>query len=616
MKQKFKTAMTILIGIALCQTAAGTSLAADKTSKFRVYQDNQLLMEFYDQAKAKAYAAQFSDSHVELIGSRQWIWDNYPNYRLYQYDSSMPNWEFATLDAAKKEAANWGHASIRDLHTGGWVWNNYPHYRLYQGEATLDNWEFATLNEAKAEAAKWSRAHIIDLNTNEWVWDNIGDNEKSALRDGPKVYRVVQQNYTQDDWTFAYLEDAVNEALQWSHSSIVNTQSGETVYRNSTPYAVYQNQTELASFAGLNDAIAEAQKWAHASIVSDGRAIWNNTPYFAVYQHEDKIGEFAAIPQALNYAQQYSNSSIRTPDGISIWDNYRKLQYWGWNGVSDAGKIKDQTAHVIGLDVDSPSWFVLADSSGKLTDNSNVQAVQTLKQQGVAIHPLVSNQFDGALSSAFLANPAARQNFVKALVDRSSALGVDGINIDFESLNANSRANFTAFIKELADYAHQYELSVSVDLPRGSAAWNAKTAFDHEQLSGIVDYIVTMAYDQYYQGSTSPGSVSGLSWAEEGIQEFLAYGIPRDKLILGIPFYVREWKLQDDGKLVGSRAVYMKDVPALVAAKKPVMAWDEQFQQYRGEYTDGGYHYVFWLEDQATVEQRIALAKEYDLAGV
>jgi spore germination protein YaaH len=171
-------------------------------------------------------------------------------------------------------------------------------------------------------------------------------------------------------------------------------------------------------------------------------------------------------------------------------------------------------------------------------------------------------------------------------------------------------------MKELADYAHQYELSVSVDLPRGSAAWNAKTAFDHEQLSGIVDYIVTMAYDQYYQGSTSPGSVSGLSWAEEGIQEFLAYGIPRDKLILGIPFYVREWKLQDDGKLVGSRAVYMKDVPALVAAKKPVMAWDEKFQQYRGEYTDGGYHYVFWLEDQATVEQRIALAKEYDLAGV
>lgn len=80
-------------------------------------------------------------------------------------------------------------------------------------------------------------------------------------------------------------------------------------------------------------------------------------------------------------------------------------------------------------------------------------------------------------------------------------------------------------------------------------------AYDHEKLAHIADYIMIMAYDQYYSGSATPGSVAGLQWAEEGIKEFLSYGIPRDKLIMGIPFYVREWKLDSSGKGVSNRAV-------------------------------------------------------------
>lgn len=167
-----------------------------------------------------------------------------------------------------------------------------------------------------------------------------------------------------------------------------------------------------------------------------------------------------------------------------------------------------------------------------------------------------------------MAKPEARTKFINDLVSKAVALGADGLNIDFENLAGSDRDRFTAFMQELTQKARAQKLIISVDLPRGSLSWNDKTAFDHEKLAGIVDYIITMTYDHHWKGSTEPGSVAGLSWVEEGVKEFLSYGIPRDKLIMGIPFYVREWQVDSSGKLVSNRALFMKDLPKLIARRR------------------------------------------------
>ncbi|WP_248925536.1 glycosyl hydrolase family 18 protein [Paenibacillus hamazuiensis] len=609
----------------LMSSASGTALAADKTSKYRVFQDDKILLETSDYKKAESYAKSFRSSHVEEIATRKWLWDNYPRYKLYQNDYSSSDWEFATLDQAMREAANWTRASIRDLQSGGWVWNNYPKYRVYQGDITLDNWEFATLAQAMAEARKWGSSHIIDLKDHRWVWDNIpADAKQSARSSGLKIYQVYQGTYTSEDWKFATLEDAVNESLSWGDSTVVNLEkNGQVVFSNVKSYKVYQNDTLLDSFLNPDDAISYAKQWAHAKVVDSSRSaapgsygIWNNYPYYQVYQSDNLINDFNTIPDALSYAMGYSNASIRLLDGTKIWDNYRKLQFWGWNGNSTDATIRAHVNNTTGLDVDSPTYFELADSSGTLTDKSNKDTVAWLKSQGIAVHPLVSNQFDSALTSQFLANKDAQNKFIQALVKRASELGVNGLNIDFENLSGKDRSAFTAFIKSLTDAAHGQGLVVSIDLPRGSVKWNAQTAFDHEKLAEIVDYIVTMTYDQHYSGSKEPGSVAGLQWVEEGVQEFLSYGIPRDKLIMGIPFYVRVWKIDASGNLDSNRAVLLKDIPNLISSKKATLTWDSRFNQYRVEYSEDGYKFVFWQENEDTVNARLDIAKKYDLAGV
>lgn len=610
----FALTAALLLPVSLLDAEAAA--VADKTTKYRVYQNNQLLYEVSDLKQAQSLARGFTSSHVEEIGSRRWVWDNFPRYRVYQYDATLPEWQFATLDQAVAEAQKWSHASVRDLQSSGWVWNNYPRYRLYQGDITTDGWEFTTLAQATAEAKKWGNAHIIDLKTNEWVWDNIPEAKKKELRAGAVTYRVFQGETTLDAWQFASLEDAVREALRWSNSIVVNIQSKQTAFDNRKAYQVYQNDRPLDSFVSLDAAADYARLWAHSRIVWNGKPIWTNMPYYQVLQNGKPIGEFNTIPNALSYAAGYANAAIHTPDGTVIWDNMRMLQYWGWNGSSSAATIRSQASATAGLDVDSPSYFQLADADGNLKDSSDPATVDWLGKQGLTVYPLVSNQFDTDLTTKILANAKAQEKFIQVLVARLVAVGASGVNIDFESLSGKDRAAFTAFVKSLTDAAHAQGLVVSIDLPRGSVKWNHLSAFDHEKLGDIVDYIVIMAYDQYFRGSTSPGSVAGLTWTEDGIKEFLSYGIRRDKIILGIPYYVREWKTDAAGTLVDNRAVLLKDIPALIAAKGATQTWDASFGQYRVEYSEAGYKYVFWLENEDTVKARLELAKKYELAGV
>lgn len=597
-----------------------SALAADRTTKYRLYEADRVVREYRSLNEAIADGRKRLNSHVERIDNREWVWDNLARYRVYQNDKTLPGWQTATLDEAVAIAKKYANSSVRDLRKGGWVWHSFPRlekpFLLMQGDKTLPGWQFADLESAQKEAKKWANAHIIDLRTNEWIWDNLSPERKEQLRAGEAVYQIVDAGYAIPDLLFGYLEDAIGEALSYDNAAVVNVKTGKTVYTNAKPYEVYQNAKLLERFASLDDAVAYAKKWAHATIRRQDRIIWSNFPYYRVFQNDRQIGEFNDPREAVAYAKKYANSSVVTLHDEVLWDNKRKLQFWSWNGSAKPETIRQHVSNTMGLDVVSPTWFVLERADGTLKDTSDMDTVRWLKQNGYAVHPLIHNQFDAKLTTAFLKDENAQKAFINKLVNKAAELGVDGLNLDFESLAGSDRARYTAFVRRFTEAAHAKGLVVSIDLPRGSVRWNHLTAFDHEALADIVDYIIIMAYDQYYSGSDSPGSVSGLQWTEEGIKEFLSYGIPRSKLILGIPFYARDWKLDANGNLKGNRSLLMKDIPNLLATKNVTKTWDERFNQYKVTYREDGHTRVFWLEDEQTIAERLKLAKKYDLAGV
>jgi spore germination protein YaaH len=618
----FKSSLGLLIAIVLLSQlfVIPSASAADLTTKYRVYEENRPIMEYASLEKAKIHAAKLRNSHVELISNRSWLWDNFPRYRIYQNSTTLPQWQFATLEEAKKIAKLYSNSSIRDLRAGGWVWDSYVkpkrQFKLMQNDTALATWIFDDLASAQKEAKKWQNVHVIDLSTNEWVWDNISEARKAQLRDSDPIYQIYINGETQDNWAYGYLEDAVHEAILHDDSIIYQTKKNKEIYNNLKTNEVYQNNRLIKKFIRLDDAIQYAKNFGNTTIRVNGRDIWSNYLYYQIFQSDKLIKRFNDFHAALKIAKTYANVSIVTLEDEIIWDNKRELIFMSWNGETKPATIQSSVTSTMGLDIVSPTWFTLESADGTMEDTSDQETVNRLKNESFSIHPLVHNQFSSKLTTTFLNDPKAQAKFITTLINKASQLGVQGLNIDFESLAGKDRDAYTAFIRNLTAAGHAKKLIISIDLPRGSLAWNHLTAYDHTKLAEIVDYIITMAYDQYYSSSPTAGSVSGLQWSETGIQEFLSYGIPREKLLLGIPFYTREWVYDAEGALTGNRALIMKNIPALMASKLTTAIWDASFNQYKISYVDNGLTYVFWLEDEKTIQARLELAKKYDLAGV
>ncbi|MBD2869861.1 glycosyl hydrolase family 18 protein [Paenibacillus arenilitoris] len=620
MRSKLSAALLLVL---VCQIvmagAAGIAGAAAEArmTKFRVYQNDKALREFPTEAQAIAYARKFGYSRVETIAGRNWVWDNFPRYKVYQNGATNAKWEFRTYEQALAVAKQLKNAHIRDLENIGWKYETYARFQLFQGDKTQQKWSFTTLAAAKQEAKKWGNAHIIDLSTNKWVWGNLTSAQIKAQRAAKPVYQVTVDGLpAQEDKLHAFLYDAINASLTVPGSEVVNTATGKTVHSNVPSYTVVKDGATVKAFVSLDAAVGLAKKTPYAEVHAGGKAIWSGLPYLTVYQGENKLRMFNTRSGAIAFAKGYADASVRTADGRSIWNNAKKLIYLGWNGSATSQTVLDHAAGTQGLTIDSPTWFELAAADGSIKDTSDISVVETLTEQGIEVMPLVHNQFDRTMTTAFLKNKAAQQTFIDRLVGKMSELRVAGVNLDFEQIAGSDRAAYTAFVTALSKAVQAKGMKISIDLPRGSVSWNHQTAYDHAAIAAVVDTVIIMAYDEHWSGSTEPGSVAGLEWTEEGVKQFLNYGIPRSKLMLGIPFYVREWKLDASGKLVGNRAIYMKEVPELIANTAAQGVLDPESGQMKYKYAKDGFTYLFWAETEATVKARIDIAKAYDLAGV
>ena len=123
-----------------------------------------------------------------------------------------------------------------------------------------------------------------------------------------------------------------------------------------------------------------------------------------------------------------------------------------------------------------------------------------------------------------------------------------------------------------------------------------------------------MAYDEYYASSKTPGSVASLDWTENSIKLTLG-DVDKDKLILGIPFYMRYFETSN-GKVTSTKAISMQTAYELINSNNVTYTYIEEDMQYKISWTKNGKNCVFWLESTDTIQKRMNLVQKYNLAGV
>ena len=118
---------------------------------------------------------------------------------------------------------------------------------------------------------------------------------------------------------------------------------------------------------------------------------------------------------------------------------------------------------------------------------------------------------------------------------------------------------------------------------------------------------------QHWGGSGDPGSSSSQPFVESSLDNLLEL-VPADKVINALPFYTRLWTTS--GNSVTDKAIFMKSIDNVVSDYGMIIDYDKTTGQKYARAEVKGTVYEMWIEDYASIENKLIAVKERDLAGV
>lgn len=194
--------------------------------------------------------------------------------------------------------------------------------------------------------------------------------------------------------------------------------------------------------------------------------------------------------------------------------------------------------------------FYTINKEGKLESRgipkSKIQELVTYsKANNIRVIPTVGSYNEGSID-ALLKDSTNIQRNISDILKEIEIYNFDGIDLDYELINENSKEKYIGYITLLKTKLSQENKLLSLTL---FAQWDDAKYTDHEStrkvqdyeyLGNIADEVRIMAYDYTRATSKKPGPIGPLNWIED-ILEYATSKIPKEKIWLGIHLYSYEW---------------------------------------------------------------------------
>ncbi len=212
---------------------------------------------------------------------------------------------------------------------------------------------------------------------------------------------------------------------------------------------------------------------------------------------------------------------------------------------------------------------------------------------------------------------------IAGLVDLRSTLGVDGIAVDVEEIDALSLPAYGAFVGRLRAALVAASPGATVTATSGAGAGGAALAAT-ASLAGA-DRIFLMGYDYRTVGS-EPGSTAPLARRDGdertlpwSLDLYAAAGVPEERTILGLPLYGLAWPVAapDVGSsATGSGAIWVpRQNRAALENAAGVAGYDATEDSAVLFVPDGPEWTAIYYETPTSLEPKLTLADDRGLAG-
>lgn len=294
--------------------------------------------------------------------------------------------------------------------------------------------------------------------------------------------------------------------------------------------------------------------------------------------------------------------------------------------------VLETIADTKGLTTIAPTWFSIADTQGNISSIASSSYVNYAHQSNLDVWATFRD-FDGGISSfeetyEVLSYTSRRERLVNQVIAQALQSGIDGINLDFELVSLECGEHYIQFVRELSVKCRQNGLVLSID---NYVPQSYNEHYDLKEQGIVADYVIIMGYDEHTAGSYTAGSVASYNYVKRGIEDALKK-VPNQKLVAAVPFYTRLWfetpKTEEElaeqegteaanyATNVSSTAKPMKEAYSIVENAGAVLQWDDTAKQNYAQWDADGGTYKIWLEDNASLEEKLKLIKSEKLAGV
>ncbi|QKY71055.1 LysM peptidoglycan-binding domain-containing protein [Lentibacillus sp. CBA3610] len=258
---------------------------------------------------------------------------------------------------------------------------------------------------------------------------------------------------------------------------------------------------------------------------------------------------------------------------------------------------------------------------GSFTELPEQPVLEAARANNVAPLLVVTNfiqgEFNSDVAAAVLRNPEAQEQLITNLQTVMRSKGYAGVNFDLEYVYPEDRENYNNFLRRVVERLHPEGFLVTTALaPKETADQQGLLyeAHDYQAHGDIVDFVVLMTYEWGWAGG-EPWAIAPVNKVRD-VLDYAVTVIPRDKIVMGVPLYGRDWNIPWVEGTIAS-TVNPKEAIQLAARYGVAIQYDETYQSPFFRYVDeNGQAHEVWFEDARSVQAKYDTVKEYGLRGV
>ncbi|MCI8780031.1 MAG: hypothetical protein HFH70_05080 [Lachnospiraceae bacterium] len=267
-----------------------------------------------------------------------------------------------------------------------------------------------------------------------------------------------------------------------------------------------------------------------------------------------------------------------------------------------------------GVNVICPTWFATSDNEGNIDSIASDTYVSQAHREGVEVWGLCNDFSPNMKIGKVLEKTSRRQKLAKNLVAEAIRYSLDGINIDFENVKKESGEDFIQFIREIGIMCRNNGIVLSVD---NYPLRDYNEYYNRREQANVADYVITMAYDEYYAGSEEAGPVSSISYVKDSTEKILEQ-VPKKQAVIALPFYSRLWKEKAGGgeDSLSSEACSMPYAQEILQNTNEKAVWDDKTGMNYLEYKEGKIVHKIWIEDINSLKVKMEEVSKHKIAGV